>query len=198
MAIRSLKNNTFSRSLLVGNARFVPTSFEKIATVTVGSGGQANVEFTSIPSGFVHLQIRGIGRSADAVNTGDSIRIRLNADTGSNYSTHALGGDGSVAYVAQAAASQTSGYGTAIPRNGQTASSFGGTVIDILDYTNTNKYKTIRNLGGSDVNGGGNIIFGSTAWLSTNAVTSITLYPATATNWTQYSHFALYGIKGVA
>ena len=182
--------------ILASSTQVAAGYFHSIATVTVGSGGAANVQFTSIPSTYTHLQIRGIGRSADAANTGDTIRIRLNADTGSNYSTHALAGDGSTAYIAQAAASQTSGYGTAIPRNGQTASSFGVTFIDILDYTNTNKYKTIRNLGGSDVNGsGGNIVFGSTAWLSTNAVTSITLFPATATNFQQYSHFALYGIK---
>jgi hypothetical protein len=179
------------------NQSAAATSFESIATVSVGSGGAVNVEFTSIPATFTHLQIRGIGRSEDAGATGDTIRIRVNGDTGSNYSTHALGGDGASAYAAQAAASQTSGYGTAIPRNGQTASSFGGTVIEILDYTNTNKYKTIRNLGGSDVNGsGGNIIFGSTAWLSTSAITSITLFPATATDFAQYSQFALYGIKG--
>ena len=34
--------------------------FESIATVSVGSGGAANVEFTSIPATFTHLQIRAI------------------------------------------------------------------------------------------------------------------------------------------
>jgi hypothetical protein len=35
--------------------------FESIATVSVGSGGAADVEFTSIPATYTHLQIRGIG-----------------------------------------------------------------------------------------------------------------------------------------
>jgi hypothetical protein len=32
--------------------------YESIATVTVGSGGAANVEFTSIPATYTHLQLR--------------------------------------------------------------------------------------------------------------------------------------------
>ena len=34
--------------------------FESIATVTVGGGGAASIEFTSIPGTYQHLQIRGI------------------------------------------------------------------------------------------------------------------------------------------
>ena len=53
------------------------TSYESIATVTVGSGGAANVEFTSIPADYTHLQIRGIGRDANSAYR-DSIQIRFN------------------------------------------------------------------------------------------------------------------------
>jgi hypothetical protein len=48
-------------SAITGN--LVTTSYESIATVTVGGGGAATVAFTSIPATYTHLQIRGIGRS---------------------------------------------------------------------------------------------------------------------------------------
>ena len=38
-------------------------SYESIATVTVGSGGQSSIAFTSIPSTYKHLQLRAIMRS---------------------------------------------------------------------------------------------------------------------------------------
>jgi hypothetical protein len=74
------------------------------------------------------------------------------------------------------------------------ASVYGANVIDILDYANTNKYKTARGLGGYDTNGGGEILFSSGNWRSTAAITSITLN-TDATNWTTATTFALYGIK---
>jgi hypothetical protein len=76
-----------------------------------------------------------------------------------------------------------------------TANVFNGYVVDVLDYANTNKYKTVRALQGFDSNGDGRIYLGSNLWKNTNAVTSITL-TAFSGNFVQYSHFALYGIKG--
>ena len=48
--------------ILASSYPAVSTSYESIATVTVGSGGAANVEFTSIPGTYTHLQIRMLGR----------------------------------------------------------------------------------------------------------------------------------------
>jgi len=76
-----------------------------------------------------------------------------------------------------------------------TASIFGVTVTDILDYKDTNKYTTIRVLTGYDTNGAGDVLLYSGNWRSTSAVTSIVLFPASG-NFNQYSQFALYGIKG--
>ena len=67
-------------------------------------------------------------------------------------------------------------------------------VIDILDYANTNKYKTVRALHGSDANGSGLIALRSGNWRSTSAITRIDLTPS-SNNFKQYSHFALYGVK---
>ena len=195
MAVLSLKTGTKSRSLLVGNSYFVPSSYESIATVTVGSGGAANVEFTSIPGTYTHLQIRGIARSLEA-NTGlDVPYVRFNSDSGSNYSWHQLFGSGSSA-SADAGTSTSFMRGGLITLNSEPANIFGSLIIDILDYANTNKYKTIRSLSGGEYNntrGGIGLFSGS--WRNTNAVTTITLQPSGA-NFAQYSQFALYGIKG--
>ena len=168
--------------------------FESIATVTVGSGGAANIEFTSIPGTYTHLQVRGIGRSTQSPDASVNVYLRLNSDTGSNYSTHYLTGNGSSA-SAGGAANSTFIYAGAVIAAGSTASAFEGSVIDILDYANTNKYKTTRTLVGWDANGSGIIGLWSGNWRNTNATTTITLLPSGG-NWAQYSHFALYGIKG--
>lgn len=193
MSIKSIRTGWTGISALAGNDQWF-SDFESIATVTVGVGTtQAEIEFTSIPSTFQHLQIRGISRVTEAATRGD-FRVRVNGDTGSNYSWHLLIGDGSSA-AAFASASQTTGrigYTT-----GSSASSniYGVFVIDVLDYSSTTKNKTFRTLGGADLNGSGAVSFNSDAWLSTSAITSLKFYPS-ANNFDQYSHFALYGIRG--
>jgi hypothetical protein len=83
-----------------------------------------------------------------------------------------------------------------IALNSELGSTFGAVVIDILDYANTNKYKTIRSLSGTSYNNNnGAVGLFSGSWRNTNAITAITLQ-ASAANLAQYSQFALYGIKG--
>jgi hypothetical protein len=170
-------------------------SYESISTVTVGSGGAATVSFTSIPSTYTHLQVRFLARSTFN-NSGNSVNCYyiLNSDTATNYSQHAMRGDGATVF-ASGNANQTAMYaGAGIADAGSTASVFSGGVLDLLDYGNTNKYKTARLLNGFDRNGGGQIVFSSGSWRSTSAVTTLTL--STDSNWAEYSSFALYGIKG--
>ena len=181
----------------------VATSYESIATTTVGAGGAADVTFSSIPSTYTHLQIRTIGRSSNSANNGVSMRIQLNSDTGSNYSQHYLGtyqGAGS-ATESVGAANTSSIYIGTIPDNNIMADLYAGTIIDILDYKDTNKNKTLRSLSGYDFNGATSgysyLNLQSGNWRNTNAITSIKLFGA-AGNFMQYSQFALYGIKGVA
>ena len=75
------------------------------------------------------------------------------------------------------------------------ANIFSGVVIDLLDYANTSKYKTMRGFGGADRNGAGLISFSSGSWQNTAAITTLT-FTLQAGNFTQYSTIALYGIKG--
>ena len=173
-------------------------SYESIATTTVGAGGSASISFSSIPSTYTHLQIRGIARMT-ASQDRDSIKLTFNSDTGSNYARHSLWGSGSAA-SAFGAASEAFVILTDFAAATATASIFGTAVIDVLDYTNTNKYTTVRSLGGVDLNAAVTVYDGlnSGLWMNTAAITSITLTPYTGANFAQYSSFALYGIKGVA
>jgi hypothetical protein len=168
--------------------------YESIATVTVGAGGASSISFTSIPSTYQHLQVRGIARSTYASGNIDILQMQINSDTGNNYAWHWLFGDGSSAGAG--AASTTSNITFRDINNANTtASTFGAAVIDILDYSNTNKYKTTRTLVGYDANGNGKINFDSGVWMSTSAISSFTIVCGNA-NFAQYSSFALYGIKG--
>lgn len=172
------------------------SEFESIATVTVGSGGSASVEFTSIPATYTHLQVRAILRCQRSGTGLTSIVGYLNNVT-SNYAWHSLNADGATV-DAGSASSSGSFVATNAPRSGDLANAFGVFVMDILDYTNTNKYKTVRALNGADLNGSGGLNFRSALFQDTNAITSIKFEePNGPSNISQYSHFALYGIKGV-
>ena len=169
----------------------VTNSYESSATVTVGSGGSSSISFSSIPSTYKHLQVRWIAR--DTTNNLGYALLRFNSDSSANYSYHTLYGDGSTVGV-DTGTSQT--YGVA-GLYGGTSNIFAANVLDILDYADTNKYKTNRVLDGFDVNGaGGYLEFTSSSWRSTAAVNSLTIQTQAGKTFAQYSHFALYGIKG--
>lgn len=173
-----------------GSTVYTPPSFYSIQTATVDSGGTTSIEFTSIPDTYKHLQLRFIARNDTGIS---GLIIRFNSDTSSSYARHRLTGDGS---SAAAGAGTSITYGEILSQSGipSATSTFAVSVLDILDYTNTNKYKTVRSLSGYDSNGAGGIALESDLWMNTNAISSI--YIANNTNnFAQYSQFALYGIK---
>lgn len=170
----------------------------EIGMVSVGSAGASSITFSSIPSTYKHLQIRGIMRITTGTAGTNDLQIRFNSDSGSNYAYHALMGSGAAAQIG-AASTQTIGTAgrAVIPRNSSGASIYGTIVTDILDYANTSKYKTLRGLGGMDNNStNGYISLTSSLWQSTSAITSITLTDEGSGTFSQYSTFSLYGIKG--
>jgi len=194
MAVISIKNKTKSGSLLNGNAPYIPNDYESIATTTVGSGGVTTITFSSIPNTYQHLQIRAIARTNRSAGV-DIMSMRMNSDTANNYADHLLYADGSTVQT-----DRNSTYGKIniqrVASDNLSASIFSSFVIDILDYANTNKYKTVRYLGGYDANGSGRVGIGSGLWQSTSAITSITLEGLEySSNYNQYSSFVLYGIK---
>ena len=170
------------------------TDYESIATTTL-TGNQTTITFSSIPSTYKHLQLRFIAKT-DRADTDDYVLMKLNGDAAANYSWHVLRGNGSVAIAGGSANASNIRLEYAASGNSGASNIFAGSVLDILDYADTNKYKTTRILNGMDLNGSGWIYLSSGNWRSTSAITSITLNPSFGTNFMQYSSFALYGIKG--
>ena len=162
---------------------FAPSgAYDSIATVNVGAGGTSSITFSSIPSTYTHLQLRSFVLSS---STASSASITINSNAGIS---HWLSGNGS---VASAAYDGGAAYFPLV--QGSTTSGFGG-VTDFLDYTNTNKNKTVKTLGGFDANGSGFVNLTSNLFTITPAISSITITAVGTFN--QYSSFALYGIKG--
>ena len=170
----------------------VTNSYESIASLS-GTGSSGTISFTSIPSTYKHLQIRFIGKASGTGGT-ENPWLRFNNDTGTNYSAHRLYGDGSS--VAADAFTTAAQIRIGFAPDSATANLMGVTIIDVLEYTNTNINKTVRLLSGQDVNGaGGYVTLSSGNWRSTTAVNRIDLI-VNGLNWTSNSRFALYGIKG--
>ena len=170
-------------------------SYESIATVNVSSS-TSTVSFTSIPSTYKHLQIRAIARCGVSGEVSQGIFMRMNSDSGANYSWHVIYGTGA-AVASGGGTSTTYSYAGYTTGPNAISNNFAGNVIDILDYADTNKYKTTRSLVAFDNNGSGNLALLSSNWRSTSAITSLTLLVELAGgSFTQYSSFALYGVKG--
>lgn len=160
-----------------------------LSAITVGSTGASSITFSSIPSTYTHLQIRSMVLTSSTLT--EDMKCQFNSDTASNYATHYLYGSGSTVYAAASSSISYLNLGT----GSQNSTSPSVAVVDILDYANSNKFKTTRVLVGADANGSGNIYLTSGLWRSTSAITSIVLTPYSGTI-SPYSSFALYGIKG--
>lgn len=201
MAVGSLKRSSIAAytkydSMLAGNA-FTPTTFdyEHLGT-TVLSSSQASVTFT-LPSNaateYKHLQIRTVTRTNRA-DTDDNLILRLNADSGANYSWHRLGMTTSGGLSSQGGGGFT-GFYARTSASTNTSSSFGVGVIDILDAFSLSKNKTIRGMDGQTGTYGA-VSLASSAWLSTSAVTSLVFSMNYGTSFNVGSRFSIYGVKG--
>jgi len=176
----------------ISGSKAVTSSYESIATLS-GTGSSGTISFTSIPATYKHLQVRAVAPVGNYI-TG---KLQFNSDTGSNYTRHTLlGNGGGTAQATNSGASQT--YIQIANDNGYGRSSYAYTmIIDILDYANTNKYKTMRMLAGFDTNNtdGGEACLESGLWMSTSAISTVT-FGLTSGNYPTTATFALYGIKG--
>jgi hypothetical protein len=174
---------------------FAPSgAYDSIATAT-GTGSSNTITFSSIPQTYTHLQIRIFAKGAGTGNgVGTGSAIVFNGDTTtSNYWRQGInafgsgigannGNDNAFWDIVGSASGLTNMYAT--------------NILDIFDYTNSNKAKVVRTLVGEDTNGNGSRLGpASGIWNNTSAITSITLQSGGG-NFLIPSHIALYGIKG--
>lgn len=146
----------------------------------------STITFNSIPATYKSLQVRF---NLVTTSSGIVVQTQLNGDTGTNYASHGLGGVSSTANA------------QGITARAYMANNFLGTVttypnvgiIDILDYANTNKNKTVKTLFGANNNTAtGSIEINSGLWLSTSAITSLTLLVIAGT---YTGTISLYGVS---
>lgn len=194
MGILSLKNKSSLSTLAHPSAADLGAMIP-IATVAVGTNAPATIDFTSIPSTYEHLQIRGIGRTKRNIAASAGINMRFNSDTSSTYANHYIYGSGSSVAAAALSSYPRIDWIATSADDGNISGMFGPFVIDILDYASTNKATTVRSLHGVDTNGGGYMVMSSGLWTNTAAITSVSLIEGSGNGFAQYTQAALYGIK---
>ena len=192
LSASSITGRTTYGSMLAGNSAYIPPSFESIATVTA-SGGETSLTFSSIPSTYQHLQMRYIGMDNSGGTSAGALKIRLNSDTGANYTEHRLTGNGSTASAGGTTGRVELRMDYGVTQSGST-NIYAVGIMDLHDYANTSKYTTMRGFGGQDKNGTGFVNLSSGLWLNTAAVNAITVLPESSA-FASGSTFALYGIK---
>jgi len=165
-----------------------PTSYESIATVTVSSA-QSTISFTSIPSTFKHLQLRGVLLTSTPTNP----TYQFNGDTATNYAGHHLWGTGGGTSANNQGPSTSTIYFNYNPSTSY-PSAF---IMDILEYGSVTKNKTTRIMAGSNTNGSTDeIAFWSGLWInSSTAINSIQL-KGNGADFNPNTIIALYGIRG--
>lgn len=164
----------------------IQTTYLEVDNVTM-------VTFTSIPATYEHLQLRVSTHDQYAADVGE-LYVRLNNDSGSNYSNHSMKGATS---TASADASTGNGYGEwgdAVAANNP-AGFYSNSIIDILDYANTNKNTTVQYSSGSAATSSPIVRFGSSLWDDTSAVSEIDVYVIDTPAFQRGSEFTLYGLN---
>lgn len=171
-------------------------TYTAIATVTVGSGGAADMDFTSIPGTYTDLLLKASLRGTTSATSVEA-RLRFNGDTGTNYRNKYLGANGASAYSGSYDGNfqgTTFFYANEINGASSTASTFSNFEFYIPNYTSSNN-KSIS-LDGVMENNATTAYSNLTAqlWINSSAITSIKIY-SISSNLAQYSTATLYGIK---
>ena len=159
----------------------MPSTYDKIATAS-GTGSAGDITFTSIPGTYTDLVlVANIFTTANANET-----LRINSDSGSNYSVTIISGNGSTA-----ASYRGSNTNAVLFQQDQfsTSSIAAMTIFNFMNYSNTTTYKTVisrSNKANQSTEAQVNL------WRNTAAISSITIAGAT---FTTDAKFTLYGIK---
>lgn len=169
-------------------------AFQLISTTVLGTA-QSSVTFSSIPSTFRSLQLRVVGRSAQAANY-DSWFFRVNGDSGNNYAYKDIDFSSTAATSNQA--TPTSGVvAVGLHAANSPANNFGSFVVDILGNNVTTRKTSLRGFGGAfyfppGSTGAASVFAG--VWNNTAVVTSLTVSTNSASNLIAGSRFSLYGV----
>jgi hypothetical protein len=159
----------------------MPTpTYTPLANVTLGSTA-SSVTFSSIPATYRDLiLVADCGVSSGA----EAMAMRFNADTGSNYNYVVATGNGSTT-------SSFAVSSTIFARLGSIYTGSNNFVASVMDYSATDKHKTVIARGNSAAN---LVAMVASRWANTAAITSVTVLPDVANTFTAGSTFSLYGV----
>lgn len=162
------------------------TTYKAIATVTVGSGGAANIEFTSIPGTYTDLLAVVSARGTHT--SSENFSITLNGST-SSFTGRYLYTNGSTVL----SGTDTRAVG-AFNGSSTTASTFSNVQIYFPNYAgSTNKSFALESVAENNATSA-SLYFSAKLWSNTAAITSMTFTPDFGT-FVQYTTATLYGIK---
>lgn len=165
----------------------MPATYEPIATTTLSSAA-TSITFSSIPNTYTDLRIVLVVTGSSAAS---NVRVRYNSDTGSNYSSTWIRGNGTAA----ASSRRTGGsslYFTETTATSTTIPSF--FTLDIFSYASST-YKTSLSTSSQDYNGSGTTETAVGLWSSTSAIDTILISTLTAATFSIGTTATLYGIK---
>ena len=165
-------------------------TYTLIASVTVGSGGAATIEFTSIPSTYTDLMLLSSTRDGTTADNNTEFKVKFNGSA-TSYSNKYLQGNGS------SASSGT--YGTTFLYTGEsdgntaTANTFGSSSIYIPNYAGSANKSVSSDLTSEENTSVSFATLTAGLWSDSSAITSIQI--TCNGTWAQYSTAYLYGIK---
>jgi hypothetical protein len=163
-----------------------------VSTVTVGSGGAASIEFTSIPSSGKDLLVLFSART-NLGSSADLCGIQINGNTTSgNYVWRELAG-----YNTTVQSSSYNGYIMAGYANGSTTTSntFHNASIYFANYASATAKSASTDVV-KETNGTANDLgIYASSWNQTSAITSLKIISLNSQNFVQYSTASLYIIS---
>jgi hypothetical protein len=163
------------------------TTYEAIATVTVGAGGASTISFSSIPSTFTDLVLKISARVSGSSDS--TMQIQFNGSSSSHTYIRLLGDGGSAS--SGSASNGTFGYADVVT---YTANTFANTEVYIPNYNSSNN-KAFSADSISENNATQAIAaFHANLWSNTAAITSIDIV-CNITTFVQHTTATLYGIK---
>jgi hypothetical protein len=166
-------------------------TYKLIETVTVGSGGAASIDFTSIPQTYTDLHLVISGRSVLAANA-TAIYMRFNNDTGTNYSRRRLHGSGS-SVLNGSSTDNSLIMSVFLDGASSTASVFSNSSVYVSNYAGSTQ-KSVSTDSATENNATeAYVTFQAGLWTGTAAITSIEMLGDA--DFAQHTSASLYGIK---
>ena len=169
----------------------MPNTFELIASSTVGVGGAASIDLTSIPNTYTDLVLKVSARTTTGSFPDGS--LQFNNDTGSNYRWRNIYGTGAAAGSNNGGTTTSIAFGTLVGSS-ETANTFTSSEIYIPNYAgSTQKSLSVDSVTENNATTAYMAMLAG-LWTSTSAITSIKLTTSAAA-FAQYSTAYLYGVK---